>query len=414
MFLKTKKNFAKCDKSGHANRLMNFEEQSNAFRRFENRDGGRLRTDLKSQDSRSSRARSRKFPFSQKWSKVALWLSLATMIFIAQGCGTFVANRIAQAPNTYPTWFAPKARVSLGISPKMLNTFPSHYVDAGNPQARLYYRVIEPAKYDLRVATSNWVEHGEQQFDFTFHAKLPGETNQWSAAPRGTVVLLHGYGLAQFSMAPWALRLAEEGWRCVLVDLRGHGKSTGKRIYFGTHETNDLSRLLDKMTAEGQLTGPVAVMGESYGAALALRWATIEPRVSNVVAIAPYGVLSNAVLNISRDYAKWVPLGLIRSGLRHLPSVLNVQPGDLDTTTVLRRNPETALFIAGADDKIAPAAEVEKLSMLAKPGSRFIVVPHATHEAVTYFFKDLAAPVITWLQQTDEPVKHEENKQAKQ
>jgi cephalosporin-C deacetylase-like acetyl esterase len=42
----------------------------------------------------------------------------------------------------------------------------------------------------------------------------------------------------------------------------------------------------------------VAVIGESYGAALALRWKTMDPRVGNVVAIAPYVVLSNAVLNM--------------------------------------------------------------------------------------------------------------------
>lgn len=399
---------------------MHFEEQSKTVINVsENEDCGKS-ADSKCPNSNPSdpnpqtlARRTRKWAFSPKWPKAFLWVTLASLILMSQGCGTFVADRIAQAPNTYPTWFAPKARVSLGISPKMLNTFPSRYVDVSNPHARLYYRVIEPAQYDLRINSTNWVERGEQQFDFNFHAKLPGKPNRWTGSPRGTVVLLHGYGLAQFSMAPWALRLAEDGFRCVLVDLRGHGKSSGKRIYFGTQETNDLSRLLDKMAADGQLTGPVAAMGESYGAALALRWATVEPRVSNVVAIAPYAVLSNAVLNISRDYAAWVPLGIIRSGLRKLPSVLDVPPGELDTTTVLRRTPETALFIAGENDKIAPAADVEKLSTLAKPGSRFIVVPHATHEAVTYFFKDLSQPVITWLEQDTQPVQQAENKQAK-
>ena len=70
----------------------------------------------------------------------------------------------------------------------------------------------------------------------SFGADVPGRTNQWSAHPRGTVILLHGYGLAQFAMVPWAIRLAQSGWRCVLVDLRGHGKSTGKKVYFGTRE----------------------------------------------------------------------------------------------------------------------------------------------------------------------------------
>ncbi len=344
--------------------------------------------------------------FLQKMLKAryaGLWLALSLVILSAPGCGTFVAHRIAQAPNTYPTWFAPKARVSLGMSPKMLNSFPAHTVEAGNPPARLSYRVVPPADYNLRVTSTNWVEHGEEQFDFSFHANFPARTNQWTAAPRGTVVLLHGYGLAQFSMAPWALKLAQDGWLCVLVDLRGHGKSTGKQIYFGTRETNDLSRLLDHLAADGELNGPVAAMGESYGAALALRWATVEPRVQSVVAIAPYGVLSNAVLNIARDYAGWVPKGLIQSGMRKLPTVLQVPPDALDTTTVLRRSPETALFIAGEKDKIAPAPVVQELCSLAKPDSRLIVVPHATHEAVTYFFDQLASPVLEWLDQTPEP-----------
>ena len=141
--------------------------------------------------------------------------------------------------------------------------FPSHTLELGNPPAKLFYRVIEPAQYNLTERSSNWVARGQQHYNFTFHADIPGKPNQWTASPRGTVILLHGYGLAQFSMAPWALRLAEEGWRCVLVDLRGHGKSTGKEIYFGTHETNDLSRLLDRMQADGELKGPVAAMGES-------------------------------------------------------------------------------------------------------------------------------------------------------
>src|SRR5208337_925047 len=149
------------------------------------------------------------------------------------------------------------------------------------------YRVVEPADYHLKISSTNWLEHGRKQFEFTFHADLPGRSNVWTSAPRGTVVLLHGYGLAQFSMAPWALRLAQAGWRCVLVDLRGHGKSTGKRIYFGLQETNDLRQLLDRLDHDGQLMPPVAAVGESYGAAIAVRWMTVDPRVHAVVAITP-------------------------------------------------------------------------------------------------------------------------------
>ena len=325
------------------------------------------------------------------------WLPLAALVLGTAGCGGFVARRIAQAPNTYPQWFAPRARVTLAFDPKLLTNFPARFVEAGPPSARLCYRVVEPADYDFKISATNWFEHRQRQFQFDFHASLPGRSNAWTPAPRGTVVLLHGWGVGQFAMLPWALRLAQDGWRCVLVDLRGHGNSTGTRIYFGIRETHDLSRLLDALAHDGRLAGPVDVLGESYGAAIGLRWQTVEPRVQTVVAIAPYAGLSNAVINISKDYAPWMPKWLLRSGIARLPSLLKVPAAELDTTTVLDRHPVNALFIAGAEDKVAPAAGVDKLRRLASPQSRLIVVPGATHEAVTYFFPELLPPVSEWL-----------------
>jgi pimeloyl-ACP methyl ester carboxylesterase len=213
---------------------------------------------------------------------------------------------------------------------------------------------------------------------------------------------LHGYGLAQFAMAPWALRLAQEGWRCVLVDLRGHGKSTGRRVFFGVQETHDLSQLLDELARQRRLIEPVASIGESFGAALSLRWKAADPRVQMAVAIAPYASLSNALLNICHDYAGWVPQAILRAGLKKVPDVLKVPPAELDTTTVLTRQPVTALFIAGAEDSIAPVTDVKQLYSLA-PGSELVVVPDATHEAVTYFFDDLVPPILKWLTKENVP-----------
>ncbi len=331
--------------------------------------------------------------------RIGHWLLLILLAGQTTGCGTFVARRITQAPNTYPTWFAPTAPVTLAFAPKFLTNFPKRYVTVGPPAATLCYRVIEPGDYRLSVTASNWLDGDRPQFEFRFQATVPAPTNNWTTAPRGTVFLLHGYGLAQFSLAPWALRLAEDGWRCVLVDLRGHGKSTGKQIFFGLHETNDLSQLLDQLAATGPVARPVAAVGESYGAALALRWATVEPRLQTVVALAPYNSLSNAVLNICHDYADWLPTGFAKAGLRQLPVTLGVSAAELDMATVLRRHPVRALFVAGAEDTIAPAADVLALRQLGAPGSRWLVVPAATHEALTYYFEDLTGPVLEWLDQ---------------
>lgn len=319
------------------------------------------------------------------------------LLLTTVGCGGFMARRMAQAPNTYPTWFAPAAPVQLEFDSRILTNFPAQWVNVGPPQAELLYRVIEPQDFHLNITSTNWVEREHPRFRFSFRADLPSETNSWTRSPRGTVILLHGYGLAQFSMFPWSMFLAEHGWRCVLVDLRGHGKSTGRRIYFGVQETHDLSRLLDALTSESQLSPPVTALGESYGAALALRWKTIEPRLDNVIAIAPYASLSNATLNLGREYARWFPQSLLKAGLRQLPDLLEVAPGELDTTTVLTRAPVRALIVAGTDDKIMPLDEVQKVFQLAAPGSELLEIPGATHEAVPYYFEALAPPLLGWL-----------------
>ena len=287
--------------------------------------------------------------------------------------------------------------MTLAFNLKLLTNFARQYVDVGQPPARLCYRVIEPADYHLVVSSTNWLEHNQKQYEFGFKASLPSQSNSWTASPRGTILLLHGYGIAQFSMLPWALRLAGDGWRCVLVDLRGHGKSTGRQIYFGVKETNDMSQLLDTLARDKQLAGPVSLVGESYGAVLALRWKTVDPRIHSVVAIAPYASLSNAVLNIRREYAGWLPKLVVKAGLKQLPSVLQIPAGEFDTTTVLTRKPVSALFVAGGNDKITSVKEVEQLRSLALPGSKLIVVPEATHESLTYYFTDLLPPVRAWL-----------------
>jgi pimeloyl-ACP methyl ester carboxylesterase len=340
-------------------------------------------------------------PIGSPYPRFCGWLVLLFLTLATAGCGSFVARRMAQAPNSYPQWFGSLARVELAFDQNFLTNFPERFTDVGPSRARLSYRIVEPADYHLQVSSTNGCKHGRPYLTFDFHTTMPGQSNVWTVAPRGTVVLLHGYGLAQFAMAPWAMRLAEDGWRCVLVDLRGHGKSTGKRIYFGVWETQDLTQLLDALARDDQLAPPVAAVGESYGAALALRWKGVERRIASVVAIAPYAELSNAVMNICHDYAKWLPAGLVRSGLRKLPAVLEVAPAELDTTTALARNPVVALFVAGADDKISPATEVRRLYEQAATGSELVVVPHATHEALPYYFDQLVPPVLTWLHGQD-------------
>jgi len=322
---------------------------------------------------------------------------LVALALGTSGCGTFVARQMMQAPNIYPQWLAPTPRVELAFADGFLTNFAAHFVDIGPPKARLHYRIVEPAGYQFTTTSTNWLQRGQVHFQFRFGATMPSRANNEPVSPRGTVMLLHGYGVAEFAMAPWALRLAQEGWRCVLLDLRGHGKSTGRQIFYGLREPQDLSQLLDSLSRDGQLSPPVHVLGDSFGAAVALRWKAQEPRITGVVAISPYASLSNSIQNICQEYADWTPRWLLNAGIRQLPVVLHVGTDELDPKTWLAEVPVKALFIAGENDQIVPLADVRRLYEVAASGSRLFVVPQATHETLPYFFDKLVPPVLNWL-----------------
>jgi pimeloyl-ACP methyl ester carboxylesterase len=55
-----------------------------------------------------------------------------------------------------------------------------------------------------------------------------GAAWSWGAGP--LVLLVHGWNGRAAQMAPLAARLAERGFRCVALDVSGHGESDGQRV----------------------------------------------------------------------------------------------------------------------------------------------------------------------------------------
>ena len=113
--------------------------------------------------------------------------------------------------------------------------------------------------------------------------------------PRGTVVVLHGIRDRKASMLPLGRQVVERGFRAVLVDLRGHGASSGAHLTYGVRDREDLSAVLDAMSLRGLLVEPIAVHGTSYGAATALLFGAHDPRVDAVVSLAPFASLREVV-----------------------------------------------------------------------------------------------------------------------
>jgi pimeloyl-ACP methyl ester carboxylesterase len=97
------------------------------------------------------------------------------------------------------------------------------------------------------------------------------------------VVMLHG--LLVGNMTTWYWTAAPElarSHRVILFDLRGHGRSARPTVgYDVPRMTRDLACLVDQLT-----DGPVALVGHSYGALIALVFALRHPeRVSKIAVV---------------------------------------------------------------------------------------------------------------------------------
>lgn len=139
-----------------------------------------------------------------------LVVMLLAVVVSGSGCGTFVAHRMFQSSNRYPTWFVSSPPVLLAYDEHLLTNSPVRFADVGPPSARLQYRVIEPADYQMQTSSTNWVKRGKTKHQFTFRGEVPPRTNIWTTNPRGTVFLLHGYSLSEFSMAPMGMATRAE------------------------------------------------------------------------------------------------------------------------------------------------------------------------------------------------------------
>ena len=114
---------------------------------------------------------------------------------------------------------------------------------------------------------------------FKGHDGLELFYQSWTRADaRGTLVITHGLAEHSECYARTADSLNGLGWNICAWDMRGHGRSEGKRGFVGDfhHYAMDLSRLLIHLAETGRLKDPFALLGHSLGGLVTLRHLTDE------------------------------------------------------------------------------------------------------------------------------------------
>lgn len=198
--------------------------------------------------------------------------------------------------------------------------------------------------------------------------------------PSATVFVLHGVRDSQATMGEWAALLNREGYRAVLVDSRGHGRSTGEMLTYGVQEARDLGAVLDAVVAREGPLGPIGVMGHSYGAATAILWAGLEPRVRAVVAVSPFASLHAVVpgylpfVTVPADFARRV----VDAGGR----MARFDPDEASPLEAAARTSAALLVVHGRRDARIPFAHAAQIVAAAKGPSELVLVDGAHHDNV--------------------------------
>jgi uncharacterized protein len=97
------------------------------------------------------------------------------------------------------------------------------------------------------------------------------------------VLALAGSGSTRDDLLAHAGMLARHGYGVLMVDVPGHGGSTGEPMEFGWGANAYLTRALDLLVARPDVTGRVGALGLSMGGEEAITLAAVDARLEAVV-----------------------------------------------------------------------------------------------------------------------------------
>jgi len=331
-----------------------------------------------------------------------LWTGfLMTGLCLAlSGCASAVlARRMVQAPNANG---APR----MVRDPKMAEILKRTYsqemlVPVGPPGAVLSVAVLEPGDYGMKheLRLMNKPDgSGQATYNFNWQFPNPGAPR---VSPKATIVILHGILVSKEYMIHWAIYLAQKGYRTVIVDLRGHGASTGRFVTFGAVERTDMRQVLDELSRRGLVAGPVGVLGVSYGAAVGLDWAAIDPRVGSVVALEPFSDPRRAIVQFTRGYmpeqVKGITDDQFASAEDQAAHIANFRWSDADVLRAVQGLRVPVLFYHGRDDTWIPPEHSVRLMAAAPAGSLLTILPDDNHMTLSVRLDPIAQQVATWF-----------------
>lgn len=338
-----------------------------------------------------------------------LWLAACSSLN-SPAASTSLSDRLV-APGGVST-LLDTARISEAVA-----AVPNrHGFVTGRAGVPLFWRAFDPGRYGLRYQYLAQHHENGEPLNTGLQLALPHPFKP--QAPRGTVVLLHGWMMNGDSMLPWSLQLAESGYRVITIDLRNHGQSGAGPSGYGTFESDDVVDVIDTLQQRGEVVGPLYLFGVSYGAATALFTADkLGDRVTGVVAMESFANAGEAIRSMiphlmSLQPTAWkaqamAAYGRWRYGGQDINAVIAAASQrldlDLDTVDVTRALADTracVLLLHGQDDAHVRVDQGRALAA-ASPRVHYIEMRGEDHITLPLRLDLLGGVVDDWLAHDD-------------
>jgi pimeloyl-ACP methyl ester carboxylesterase len=291
------------------------------------------------------------------------------MALAAAGCGQLITAAMVHAPNrgdemdTKPTpaWVLRCNDVDREM-----------WVEVGPPSACLRVWVIEPNRAAERER----------------------------ADPKGTILVLHGYRASMRWISGMGRGFAKAGYRVVLVESRGHGRSSGDYITYGVIESRDAGQVIDFLKREGLIAGRLGVWGISMGAATAIQLASRDSRPETVVAVAPYTSMRQVVPGVVRllmpIYGWLASEETIRGHVDAAGEKADFNPDDADTLAAVQNVTIPTLILHGKNDWVVPPEHGRELHEANPRHTRLLEIPWTGHIAA-HFSNRIERESVEWF-----------------
>jgi len=231
--------------------------------------------------------------------------------------------------------------------------------------------LLRPARRAVSVAPA--LPH--QEISFATNAGIiHGWLFRTTESRRGLIVYLHGVGDNRQSGNGLALRFVPKGFDVLAYDSRAHGISQGQYCTYGFYEKHDVSLALDAVGARSAI-----LFGSSMGAAIAIQAASVDHRVSAVVAQSPFSDLPTIIRERAPFFLtrRTVAEAIASAELLARFSVTDVSPLRAATNVQI-----PVLLVHGELDREIAPAHSERIYQQLAGRKKLMIVPGASHNDV--------------------------------